>query len=337
MNRTLLLIVTTMIVAIALTCCQKMEKPTQVGISNDDLALAQKIESFIVRMNTVASASEYNLKSGGELIDIDDAIWDLEAAANYTFADIPEMFDDIKVDTLEFFIAVNNGFCKESDLSDVYQEMNYAIEEFCDSLDEYQILGISVSLSDEITGKITVILMSVSVGDPNLSFGPTDYWRAGRGGGKCDIYNNQFIGRDASTEIKKKANASIPKIAIPAGYTVYYTDYYTKDVIEGAYPNPKYKHGIDDPLTEYLFYYSKPEYYYGYRCLPPDILNFYVNNLRKKAQLEWKPTGKTLLLYDWKFAYYVGEDEEIALNDEYHYGWVKYAKRHIKPGGPINP
>jgi hypothetical protein len=325
------LIVTTMIVATALTCCQKMEKTTHVDISADDLAMAQKIESFISRMNTASVNSDLNLKSGG-LIEIEDARWNLEAAANYTFADIPELFVETKVDTLEFMLAVDNGFCTENSLSAVYQDMNAAVQAYCSTLGEYQLLGVSVVFSDKTTGVLTVCLISArneEVVSP--TFGPTDYWCAGIKAGKCGPYNGQYKWeRDAATELQTKANASIPKVAVTVGYTVYYTNF-SLEWYGGYTPptyNPDYIPGVDDPLKEYLFYYESPPYHS--RCLSPDLLNFYLTNI-KNVGINNKPVGKIIHSYTCEYSWTVPTDWD----EGFHQGQVNYAIMHIKSAGYI--
>ena len=106
----------------------------------------------MARMNSPVVA-----KSSG-LIDIDEALWNVEAAMNYTFADIPEQFGDTKVDTLVFMLPVENGFCSESDLSVFYQSVDAAVQEYCSTLDEYQLLGVDVNMEE--SGEITVSIIS---------------------------------------------------------------------------------------------------------------------------------------------------------------------------------
>jgi hypothetical protein len=322
MKKILYPIVTTMILAIALSGCQKdLEKSAQTDISSEDLEMAKKITSFIARMNSPVA-----LKSAG-FIDVDDAIWNVEAAANYIFADIPEQFADTKLDTLVFTLPVENGFCKENDLSALYQSVDAAIQEYCSTLGEYQLLGVDVNISEEIDGNIAVYIISCMPTAEPCDFEPDplwlNWWRSGLGKGKCDD-DPQYYGRDAATEIQKKANYCNPKPE-----NTYYVSV-TKKTFSGLNLfNPNY-----DPNDPYYPYWKKYLLYCdltntgfeGIACLSPDMMNFYLANLRHYATNVWKPAGKDIMSYTYKFnSKYMGYHPlgfEYSL--EYHEGWITY-------------
>ena len=327
MSKNLLIIVTTMILALTFTCCQKTEKGVANSISQEDLDLAQQLTSFINRMNQPAT-----LKSD-RMLDINDALWSLEASMNFSFADIPEIAEDVKSDTLAFVLNVENGFCSERNLSALYQEIDIAIQQYCSTLGEHQLMGVDIKTSIENPCEITVSLVSGrDIKDPFLTFGPTDYWRAGLKCGKCGDYNGQYGGKsDAAKELQSKANYSIPKIAV-AGGTIYYTDFSEIgfNYGHGVDDNPNYHYGVDDPLMEHMFYVDYPEAYYGWRCIPPDVMNFYLTNLKNFGNSNC-PAGKELVSYCFEYDYYIGIPDGMLMSKEFHYGGATYGIRHIKP------
>jgi len=315
---------------ISMTACQKTETTPKVsGISQEDLALAKRIESFIEKMNNPTT-----LKSGG-LFDVNEALWDLGAAMNYTYANVPEEYEDVRKDSLAFQLKTTSIFCTASDFFALYQEMDSAVYAYCLSLEEgYQLLGVKIAIDQPIIGGISLKAYLISVENmqnPIFTFGPTDYWYAGMLRGKCGDYEGQFFKkRDATTEIQKRANLSLPKIAIPMGGSVYYTD--LSDVHysgwTGNIPNPNYIPGVDDPLKEYLFYYECPAVYN--HCLPPDLMNFFLTNIKNFAN-DNCPAGKVIISYTCEYGFTIPQEWP----KEFHEGKVTYAIRHIKPGGPI--
>jgi len=283
---------------ISMTACQKdLEKTKNVSISQEDLEMAKKITSFITRMNTIASASEYNLKSGGALIEIEEAIWNVEAAANYTFADIPEQFGNTKIDTLVFTIPVENGFCSEKDLSALYQSVIVAIQDYLSTLDEYQLIGVDVNIGEENAGDINVYIINAKKTAESCDFEPENlwrnWWRPGLGKGKCSD-DPQYYGRDAATEIQKKANACNIKEE-----NVFYSSITTKNFSGLNLLNPNYNPQVDGYYKEYLLYRDSVDVNsIANACLPPGRLNFHLSNIRHYANNVWKPEGKNILSYN---------------------------------------
>ncbi|MCL2040552.1 MAG: hypothetical protein FWG84_00750 [Bacteroidales bacterium] len=135
----------------------------------------------------------------------------------------------------------------------------------------------------------------------------------------------------AASKIQDKANYSIQKIGVVGG-TIYYTDYSDHMIQECEHePNPNYNPNTDDPLMSTMFYCEYPEYNsYGSRILSPDVLNFYLTNLKNRGNNNC-PAGKDLVSYLFYYAYYVS----IPIREEFHYGYVNYAIRHVKPNPPI--
>jgi hypothetical protein len=313
---------------ISMTACQKEPGKTTQNpeISQEDLALSKRISSFVEQMN-----NPYNLKSDGKM-DVDSAIWYVEAAMNYTFADIPELFSDTKVDTMEFVLNVRNGSCTETDLSALYQAVDLDIQAYCSTLGEYQLLGVDINMNDKVSGDLTVCLISGRGGyvDPALTFRSNDYWYAYGKMGKCGAYEGQYKNeRDATTEIQRKANYSIPMILAHNG-VVYYTDFSTDRLSGWDDFNPDYKPGIDDPLKERLLYYEEPINWD--RCLSPELLNFYLTNLKNFGNSHC-PSGKDLVSYECKFDFTIPNGVRAAKG--YHYGVTTYGVRHVKPAYPI--
>ena len=284
---------------ISVTACQKdLEKKTTNSISQEDLELSRKITSFIDKMNTPST-----LKSGG-IMDVDSALWNVEAAMNYSFADIPEQIEDVQLDSIEFVLAVDNGFCTESALTDLYQAMYAAIQKYCDALNEYQFMIANVTVGEQIAGAVGVkvyLVSGISVSSP-WSFGSNDWWHSYHRGYCAGPYEGQGLDRQSATEIQKKVNASIPKLTHVSGCPIYFTDIST--LIVPSFPTPNWD-SISYPYRQFLtrYYYIFPVpvpatliRVWPDNCLSPDDLNFFVtNNISMINSSTMKPAGKTLI------------------------------------------
>ncbi|MDR2970755.1 MAG: hypothetical protein LBU83_02325 [Bacteroidales bacterium] len=274
-----------------------MEKTTQTSISQEDLELSQKITSFIDRMN-----NPMTLKNGGDvLIGIDDALWNMEAAMNYTFADIPVQISETQLDSLEFVLNVNNGFCTESNLSALYQSMNASMQEYCNTLDGYHFILANVTVGDQTANDMTLKVYMVRGGGDEgfgINFGyPPDKWWHSYHWGYCDEPPPHT--KKSSLEIQNKINSAIRYIPPDhANVPAYFTD-----IVQLSVPtisNPNYD-PVAYPYRKYLtrYYYTFYDVEYGTdvpdNCLSPDDMSFFTNNIWDVINGSLKPAGKTLI------------------------------------------
>ena len=316
---------------ISMTACQKTETTPKVsGISQEDLALAKRIESFIEKMSNPT-----NLKSGG-FIDVDEAIWNLEAAMNYMYADIPEQFGDTQKDSLEFTLAVNNsGFCSEGDLSVLYKNMNIAIQAYCDTLYEFQLLAVKITADKYAVSPIAVKAYVIK-GKPLYSweFGTTDWWHSYRKG-RCENYEGLNTNRQSAKEIQKKVNASIT----PFAYPIYFTDIDSVWIL--TTPNPNWD-SIAFPhrrlMDRYYYIYYNVDFDPSFpdNCLSPDDMNFFTSNMISFINSsDYKPAGKTLMFVTGAQSIRCGNPNKRELHEYHALLKAFYGIPHVKPCDPI--
>jgi hypothetical protein len=231
-----------------------------------------KIQSFLNGMNN-------NLKSGSTY-SIEDAIWYAEASLNFTYAIYDSSFVYLSRETSSFSIELNSSnTVDQSDLLAAYAKMVDSLEAHYDGIQDspkhvFLCDVINVSSSSGKFGTLDLVMVSVIGCDYIInqygSFDATDYWFAGADLGKCDIYEGDSIGKDATDKLEYKLLH--PLIIFYPNVRIYYTDEVTVyDVFPRDYPYQNSPRGC----RAYYFYLDDPEA--GIQCLPPNELNFYIS------------------------------------------------------------
>jgi len=226
-----------------------------------------------------------NLKSS-ETLSLDSAVWYLEAALNYSY-DEPSTAEIIKIDSVFINVPISeNGTISFEDVTTAYNELdggvNTIFNETAGTDLDLQVADVSLK---ENTDTEATLQLTVAISDklPNItSFGNDAYWHAGFLEGKCGIYEGQFVGRDATTELTRVANNSK---AIPAQHG-YFTNIVTT-----------YYGGYEVGNEEYFFsaigLLPAPD---KTPCIQPNEMNHWLNQLKIFANIK-KPANKMLITY----------------------------------------
>lgn len=208
--------------------------------------------------------SKSNQKSG-EMLEIDSAVWYIEAALNYTYCD-PGISNIINVDSVFVTVPVSeSGEINFSNVVSAYNDfssnLNNLVNQKADDDKKIQLADISIVENDDInvkTLKLTTIITNFHHKMPE-GFYPNDYWHPIWGAGRCGDYEGEGIGCDAGIVIAQHAAQFInwPLFG-------YITD--VSEIIFWGYEN-----------TEYLW--GDVLYDYKDACLSPNELKYWTSKL----------------------------------------------------------
>jgi hypothetical protein len=152
------------------------------------------------------------IKSGGESMDLGEAIWTLEGGVNYEYRGDKSELRYTAMDTL---LLTANIFTDENQIYQIYSEDVYDIYDemlrFAATLVDEENILLFASL-DVVSTQPTYVELKYTVvlgfGGINQSgMNETDYWYAAGGLGKCGPYIGQQIGKDATDRIRFFLNA----------------------------------------------------------------------------------------------------------------------------------
>ena len=280
-------------ISIIYTACDKDTSLTEERIQIDNTE--QKILNF-------KSKLESGNKSG-EVLDIDSAVWYIEAALNYTYCEI-DTSDVINIDSSFYQILdIENNRINFSEIVCIYNEfVNYlttTINNTVGTNKKMLVTDIEFIENENINNsgnlKLTTIITGNPEGEVSFNFGETDFWHPVEGDGKCFIYEGQYIGKDASTRLELFINKSIYK---PYGQYSYATDLI---ITTGSSSN---------------YYWS------GYRddCLNPEDMNYWLQKGKDFAYLlNISIPDHSIINHDY-FWYYYGSNDFYSHKDEMTFG-----------------
>jgi hypothetical protein len=261
-----------LVLSIIFTACNK---DTSLTEQNQIDPTEQKILDFKEKMN-IGDKS-------GETMTVEEAVWNIEAALNYTYND----FEGAELITIESVsIPVNVSESGEIEFSDVVEAYNILENSMIGIVGEnsMSMTDIEFIVNEEKSGETELEMTTIVKGGiPNLyTFGSTDYWHAIWEVGKCGAYSGQQVGKDAATQIEYKAN--LVRSAPVNGY-----------ITDVAW-SPWYS-GFESPYNQYLFYAGGSGDNLINTCLEPAEMNYWLNQLKSLAN-DYKPTGKEITGYE---------------------------------------
>ena len=197
------------VVAIAFVSCQKKEEVFETQTKDP---VMERILDF------KEDVENPNLKSGGEYIAIEDAVWLIEATLNYTYClfDKETILENNQKDSISFDINLNNNLLLFNDVRNIYLQLNQHAEQL--NVDNKTYL-IDIFFEDN---KIEVRIL---FGEENMQKSVPRPWN-----GFTQEYNYTL----ADEEIEKAVNRTI-RINTPYGYI---TDIETHFNMGGNYFNP---------------------------------------------------------------------------------------------------
>ncbi len=258
-------------ISIVFTACNKDTSLTEVE-KNIDLT-EQKILDFKAKMLAP--------NKSGETMSIEDAVWYIEAALNYTYCNM-ETTDNVIVDSA--FVTINLTETDEIDFNNVitaYNELETDLENILGE-DNMLLTDIEYIQNLDKSGDATFKLTTVRGGDIDenrFHFNATDYWKPIFELGKCDIYTGHAIGHDASSQVEKMINTAASYYLAP-GYATDVESIYA-GVYNGTYPD---------------YFWS------GYEsdCIDPAGMNYWLIKGQQVAEL-LTPSSKDLLSCEYSY------------------------------------
>ena len=346
---TILLVI--MAAAVAVVSCKK-ESPSAMPINQGQTSVSSNTtaESTLARIMDFKGKMEYyraHLETkGGESMTIEDAIWNVEALFNLTYA-YPELAYNHTVvcDTVLYLDIDADGTVPLSRLTAFYDEMHDVVAALYHGLDidNKQFLILDVEEGERQDGSLAVGLHSVqgSVredGDippepdvPTTEIGPFVYgpsWYYGENGGNS--WGIEPMDMDAADTLSLMLNARLVPQA-PEGYVYFYTNTIMNE-LQPNYHLP-YSHPTYPNVGQYCEFYvanpSESDYW-----LDTDQLNFHYfgeKHLVKKVL----PTYNGMTLPDGHRLFNIIIEDYREINESYqttaigHHTKAYYGQRWV--------
>ena len=306
--------------------CQKEQtgiykQQTQTEQSLKDAKLEKRIVAFRDKIDLIRENP--TLKSGTEPMEIDSAVWYIEATSNYTYGNASASLEDYIIDSSYFEVTLTNGKVLFSDIQAIYDKVINSLSIHYARIvsNEKQLLvaDISLKVSD---GEIATIQLTSGFGINNSEgLGNSFPWYWGWELGRCDG-SGLGVGKDAADIIKQLANFTI---GVPSGNS-YYTDVEMKYVYPCEFQNSN---------GQCLTFEDFQEYTLNHQCLSTKEINFYKNGLVQIGNL-LKQVGKSVI------SYHLFDDTAFGLcgSDQHdcwymgHFAEIKYAIWHTSSTPP---
>lgn len=346
-NNKLSLTITMMVlvaaISVAVVSCKKEQQHTpsdEEQVMQNVLEGQEAIEHILNFKKQVAYYKNHPGVKDSETLSVDDAIWNIEALFNYTYA-YPELFygNMVTADTTLCLPLISDSTVLLSDLTVFYGQMCEAISDIYHNIDlpnkQFVILdaddGERIDLQQAVV--LHCVLGSVRGVQPPMPqpipWGPftdTLKWCYGGKGGRWDSY---LQGEKDATYLLTDALNNILVPHAPAGQEYVYTGILMKELKNG-YQAP-FSYTYNSYHGEYCeFYFENPEFldtwlskdqlnfhYYGERHLVLNVLPDYVDG--GQAQV---PSGHSLfkiLIID----YDIQQNEDLSVighHTEAYYG-----------------
>ncbi len=293
---------------ITFSSCNK-EAELEATTTNDEVL--ERILDFKQKVETP------NQQKSGEVVSVEDAVWIVEAALNYSYCMTEQsdsLLNEFVLDSLLLDINISNGKMFYNEVVNSYIEMAYEITA---TLENYEANFKKITLADvECDLENSLLKIYFIVGTKEIeekstkfftyNFGTTDYWYWGWDLGKAPPYTGQGVPLDACDKLATYASYRISR---PLG-SAYLTD------IETIY---------EEENSSYMWNGStsggnEPH-------LNPSEMNYFLNKLIEVGKVK-RPIGKSIVNYRL--------EESIGLGggDRFHVAYLKYGIWHVtNPGG----
>lgn len=285
-------------------------------------------------------AKMQSLSKNNEALELEDALWHLEAMLNYTYGDADYQTSDIQCDTITSNLNITNNTITMAQLNETFNTICGKIEKTYNDclLPEKSVLAIKTIVQDNNNSYNTIksVLIVRGLTIPYLWFDSTDYWDEYyyedvgyvSGGGKCGPYSGQCLDSGAPNELTKKANLRIPQYGCPDGFQVYFTD--IEDIC--VFPTDCDPFLYDENSPCHCKLYINPQdpnnpYHNPSHCIPPEDLNYYISKFVELMNY-YKPSGKVAI--SAKYIY----DTIPSIPGTFMIGLcITYAEVHFRPIG----
>jgi hypothetical protein len=225
-----------------------------------------------------------SFKSGDDPMEIDTAIWYLEAISNYTYSNAGFDFDQKLTDSSFVSVPITNGLILLTDFQTAYDQIIGILSDYNESIPitDKQFLVADVSLNETINSYV-IFKVTYSFGTKDATIVTNEYpWYWGWGLGRCDG-SGEGVGQDAADIAYLLANETVNT---PSG-TAFYVNVTTKEFFpEDYYDNNGYS----------LLFEDGQEYELNHPCLSAIDIEQYKDNFIYIG-LQEKPQFKSVINY----------------------------------------
>ncbi len=339
------------IIAITMIACEKDEDNTmQSNIENgvywseEDVKIQNQILDFQDKIKN-------NSFKDGEMMSVEDALWNLEALMNYTYSNPVNNNNELLNDnSLVIPVNIENGFISASELGSITSQLENQIETVFNQVpnEDKALIGVDVTLvENEFKDNGSNLIMHVYVGYDLVDrprvyppFEEDDYWKYGRGwqndGGYCDGPNDgASLSSDAAEEIEYKVNNPNE-----IGFTDPNT-YIVQVVTLSRNPDNYLNENDDIPednMFDRLLFYSH-DYPYTpdddgrHSCLNPIEMNFYLQAALDIIDIELNIIQEDNPTENWEFVSIDLEGAEFMGSspvDYVHLAEISYGRRVVR-------
>lgn len=309
-------LLTSVFMATFLFSCKKEEMKV-LKTENSDYSKLQGDEII----SKVKNFKTETANSGNEkLIDLENAIWLLEASVNYDYDYAGEIFDQSTYAAsvkLETYKGNKETTVSSNNLKKTYAEIKSIINNYLLNHKNSKIELIDLSFDKEKRNSVDVTIISGSTNQsmkilPDCQpFGSTDYWDSYSG--KCGGYSGQGTTSSAWQELTKKLNAKCVTQVCQNGGRIVYTNISTIQINGNLMVYDNFTLGANilnpyditpqgDGITDFCLYESEASNSGSlHTCLSPAEMNAYVNSIKYLANLN-KPASKDVINYTLQFS-----------------------------------
>jgi hypothetical protein len=292
---------------------------TNAELSTADLQLEQKIIGFRDQINYIRENP--TLKSGGNPWEVEDAIYYMEALANYTYGLASYSREGYTIDSSFIAVPLTNGLIPAANMAGIYDKIIDSLSAHNDRItaQDKQLILADISLT-AISGVAATFKISSGFGTSTGMGSGNDYpWYWGWDLGRCD--SAVGMGKDAADKIMELANYTI---GVTSGNSYY--DF----VGFGESYGCEYLYNDECALFE-----DFQEYNLVHACLSTTDINFYKNGLIYVGNL-LKPSGTVVISYfleDLTIFALCGEDQHDCWSMTHH-AIIEYGIWHYNSNPP---
>ncbi len=319
------------VLALGFSCSKENLQNQPMGDIKNSSASENENQKIIDKI--VGFKAQLDEKNLNTTFSVEDAIWNIEALANYVFDAPTKEMESFEYDTLTFTIEKQNGVLAFNKVSEMYNSIYSTLNNLAKKNKFIRLIDVALKEENQTSVTLTAVPFIAKNNENSKSvFGATDFWFWGLGAGKCGAFSGN-IGMDATDVIPRQ----LVPLAWPENYcfsSVNTVQMHGSDVFFDNNPiaNP---FGFENTLNYKRFGTGTP----NNSCLSPAMLDFYRTNLATIGNI-WNnsfyklpgfPSNQTITGYDLQSDLLAPSGSFLHL----HNPSVTYASLTIKPSGGL--
>lgn len=340
------------VLLIGLIACNKDKENTMTTNNESEVYWSEedvKIQNTILDFQNKIQNNSFK---DGEMMSVEDALWNLEALMNYTYSNpVNNNTELLNDNSLEIPVTIENGGISASQIESIVSQLDAHILAVYNQVpnEDKALIGVDVTLvENDLKDNGSNINMQVYVGydlvdDPTHypPFGEDDYWKYGRGwqndGGYCDGPNaGTSLDSDAAEEIALRVNNPVIQGTDPYKDS-YYVQFVTLSRNPDHYNNEEDDTPEDNMFDRLLFYSHDYPLTPGddgrHSCLNPIEMNFYLQGALDIIDLELESIQMNNPTENWEFVELFLEGSEFLGSspcDYLHFAEITYGQLGVK-------